>query len=214
MPVLDLQVRNCLTLAPGPETEKFFLTAPVRWIDENDEGEMTALGVGSIDGQQRQAPVATLHSLLTRIATHQSQKAMQEADPLNSRPPLAYPREQVPILVNPPLTEKAAASISEPVSHTSAAPSISNQPANVQPAPQNDDPTSVQPAKQTDPTSMQHPPNSEMAKTTISDPPKESLMNGGPPEKLNMPEALPSVEPTKTEFITPPNDPEVNRQLQ
>lgn len=33
---------------------------------------MTALGVGSVDGKQRQEPVATLHSLATRIASHSS----------------------------------------------------------------------------------------------------------------------------------------------
>ena len=200
--MLDPQVRDCLTLAPGPDSEKLFLTAPVRWTDENDEGEMTALGVGSLDGQQRQAPVATLHSLMTRIATHQSQKAMREADHLSSHPPPSYAEEHTPMPNQPPSLEKAPVSISEPVSHAPAAPSISNPPTSIGPAPEAHHP------------SIQPPFNTAMAGMTISDAPKPSLTNGGPPEKLAMPEALSPMEPTKTEFMTPPSDPEVNRQLQ
>jgi len=66
LPVLDSQVRDCLSIMGGPNAERLFLTAPVRWMDETDEGEMTALGVGSIDGHQRKEPVAILHSLAVR----------------------------------------------------------------------------------------------------------------------------------------------------
>ena len=204
MPNLDPQVRDCLTLAPGPETEKFFLTAPVRWVDESDEGEMTALGVGSIDGKPRQDQVATLHSLMTRIATHQSQRAMQEKDPLGSRPPTSQGQTLDPITANATMaaTTTAASTISEPVSHTSAAPSVSGQPAAGETIPQ------------TDPTSIQPTPDKDVANMTSTDQTQESLTNGGPPEKLDIAAAPLSVERTKTEFATPPNDPEVNRQLQ
>lgn len=202
MPALDPQIRDCLTLAPGPETEKFFLTAPVRWTDENDEGEMTALGVGTLDGQQRHAPVATLHSLMARITTHQSQKAMQEADPLSSRPPPPNAEGQVPILNQPRPAEKVVESISEPVSDISAASSTLKQNTGVHSAPE---------ARLT---SVQPPPSTDMAGMTISDPLKANLTNGSPPDKLALPEVLSPNEPTETEFLTPPNDPEVNRQLQ
>lgn len=200
--MLDPQVRDCLTLAPGSETEEFFLTAPVRWIDENDKGEMVALGVGTLDGQQRKTPVATLHSLLTRIATHQSQKAMQEANLLNSRPPQTDADGQAPAPNPPPSAEKVVAAMEASVSHASGISSIPNHSASVKPAPETD-PTRIEPRATTDEASV-----------AVSDPPKESLSNGGPPEKLAMPEAFSPMEPTKTEFITPPNDPEVNRQLQ
>ena len=203
MPVLDPQVRDCLTLAPGPDTEKFFLTAPVRWIDENDEGEMTALGVGSIDGKLRQDRVATLHSLLTRIATHQSQRARQEKDPLGSRPPTSQGQTLAPLTANTTMaaTTAAASTISEPVSHTSAAPSISSQPV------------TGQPTLPTDPNGVQATPDKDMANMTITGQPKEGLANGRPSEKLDIPAPPSSIERIKTEFATPPNDPEVNRQL-
>lgn len=72
LPVLDQQVRDCLSVAPGTDAERLFLTAPVRWIDTGDDDEMIALGVGSIDGKQRKETVATLHSLAVRVATSSS----------------------------------------------------------------------------------------------------------------------------------------------
>ncbi len=202
MPVLDPQVRDCLALAPGPDTEKFLLTGPVRWINENDEGEMTALGVGSLDGQQRQTPVATLHSLMTRIATHESQKAMQESGPLSShdQPPLAG--GQAPISDHAPVNEISAAPVSEPLADTSSAPVISNPP------------TSDKLASSSEAPAIEASPSKDLAAMSVSDPPKVSLANGGPPGDLAIPEPLSPMEATKTEFMTPPNDPEVNRQLQ
>lgn len=71
VPNLDHDLRDCLTIAPGPDTEQFFLTGPVRWMDVQDDGQMTAVGVGSIDGKQRKENVATLHSVATRVATRE-----------------------------------------------------------------------------------------------------------------------------------------------
>lgn len=75
LPVLDQQVRDCLSIAPGSDAERLFLTAPVRWTDTGDDDEMIALGVGSIDGKQRKETVATLHSLAVRVATSSSRHA-------------------------------------------------------------------------------------------------------------------------------------------
>ena len=74
------------TDAQKAEAEKLFLTAPVQWLDETgkpavgvgeegeqgDNGEMTAIGVGSLDGKPRREKMAVLHSLITRVATHAS----------------------------------------------------------------------------------------------------------------------------------------------
>ena len=202
MPILDPQVRDCLTIAPEADAEKFLLTAPVRWIDENDEGEMTALGVGSIDGKPRQEKVATLHSLLTRMATHQSQKALQNKDPLGSRPTTSKDQPPAPAVTNPPTAAatEPSTSVSEPVSHTSSAPSVSGENTNGQPT---------------------HPlPNGEMANLKLTEEKVEpssangNVATGAPTEgKLDIP-APTSIEKVKTEYATPPSDPEVNRQLQ
>ena len=68
---MDPQVKAALDLHGS---EEMFLTAPVRWMDD-ENGEMMALGVGSVDGHERKERMATLHSLalqtLTRSSTHQ-----------------------------------------------------------------------------------------------------------------------------------------------
>lgn len=67
-PVLDKAVLDVLTLsAPGPDALKPFLTEPVRWID-GPEGDLIALGVGSINGVARKDKVATLQAHAARNA--------------------------------------------------------------------------------------------------------------------------------------------------
>lgn len=68
MPVLDKAVLDVLTLsAPGPDGLKKFLTEPVRWID-GSEGDLVALGVGSVGGVARKEKVATLQADAARNA--------------------------------------------------------------------------------------------------------------------------------------------------
>ena len=68
---MDSQVRAALDLRGA---EDMFLTAPVRWMDD-ENGEMMALGVGSVDGHERKERMAVLHQIavrqLTRSSTHQ-----------------------------------------------------------------------------------------------------------------------------------------------
>lgn len=86
MPSLDPKIRQCLTMNPSAESEKYFLTAPVRWIDAGDDEEMTAIGVGSIDGKQRKEPVCTLHSMAVRVATNASNFQSQRTEKVGSLP--------------------------------------------------------------------------------------------------------------------------------
>lgn len=66
--MLDKDVLDVLTLsAPGPEALKMFITAPVRWID-GPEGDLIALGVGSVNGVARKENVATLQAHAARNA--------------------------------------------------------------------------------------------------------------------------------------------------
>lgn len=67
-PVLDKAVLDVLTLSEtGPDALKPFLTEPVRWIDGPD-GDLIALGVGSINGVARKDKVATLQAHAARNA--------------------------------------------------------------------------------------------------------------------------------------------------
>lgn len=70
-PVLDPAVLEVLSLSfPDlSDAQKMFLTAPVRWID-GPEGDLVALGVGSVNGVQRRETVATMHA-------HAAQNAFQ-----------------------------------------------------------------------------------------------------------------------------------------
>lgn len=184
LPLLDPQVKQCLTLVPGSDTEKLFLTAPVRWIDAGEDGEMTALGVGSLDGKQRKELVATLHSLATRIATHSSHVQslrMQNSMP-NSRPvSQAVSQKQ-------PLTE----SLSDPQNIAVT----SNIAASTQPHSGLDSAT----------TSLQNASLQSQA-PPLSEPLQHPLANGGPPKGISIPPPPVQIERTKTEYVTPPSDP-------
>ena len=83
MPVLDPAVKNVLELA-SPGLESLFLTAPVKWVDDVD-GDMTAVGVGSVDGKERRETVATLHSF-AKLALSRSNRPRYERTPTDSRP--------------------------------------------------------------------------------------------------------------------------------
>ena len=71
LPNLDPKIRKVLDLKGSEED---FLTAPVRWIDD-ERGELIAVGVGSMDGHPRKETAAVLHTqarlTLTRSATQQ-----------------------------------------------------------------------------------------------------------------------------------------------
>ena len=71
LPNLDPKIKKVLDLT---SSEEDFLTAPVRWIDD-ERGELIAVGVGSMDGHPRQETAALLHTqarmTLTRSATQQ-----------------------------------------------------------------------------------------------------------------------------------------------
>ena len=101
MPNLDPDLRECLTISPGKDTERYFLTAPVRWIDAGDDGEMIAVGVGSIDGKQRQEHVATLHSLATRVATREGRLSRVPTQQSQAYAPVAEANHVISHVQNP-----------------------------------------------------------------------------------------------------------------
>ena len=174
-------------MVPGYEIEKLFLTAPVRWIDAGDDGEMTAIGVGSMDGKERKEPIATLHSVAVRVATNASRHAQsQRGIDIESVPPIY----QTNLPVHPLPKEKAA---------------IGDQSSSIQePPPQTSPPTNIQPAL-----------NGNLSTTIPNDQPLLASgtlpttlrQNGSPPENISMPPPPTTIERMKTEYMTPPSDP-------
>ena len=69
LPVLDPAVLRVLTLSSPDQASAapMFFAAPVRWVDGED-GDLIALGVGSIDGEPRREKLATLHSHVVQNA--------------------------------------------------------------------------------------------------------------------------------------------------
>ena len=176
-----------MTLASGSDTERLFLTTPVRWIDAGEDGEMTAVGVGSMDGKQRKEPVATLHSLATRIATHSSyvQSLRTQNSVPNSRPATAHsqavsqkqpPTESLSAPQNTAATLNIATSKQPPLDLGTATTSLQNVSLQSQPPPPSE--------------TLQHP-----------------LANGGPPKGISIPPPPVQIERQKTEYVTPPSDP-------
>lgn len=67
-----------MTIETKGNAETFLVASPVRWVNEGENGEMTAVSVGVLDGKQRQERVAVLHSHATRVATTNSSNVQSE----------------------------------------------------------------------------------------------------------------------------------------
>lgn len=205
LPVLDSQVRDCLSIAGDPDAEKLFLTAPVRWMDENEDGEMTALSVGSIDGKPRKEAVATLHSLAVRIATNSSRRhpqspGLQTAGAPLDRPPTHFDETTKPL--EPYTQDKTTLNNSSRPSTTSS--SIRPVPnTDFKPAPLHDQPLPAAAPPQ------HHVPQQNGGLPQYPIP----QQNGGPPESINIPPRPAQIERMETQYVTPPSDPSEIKRL-
>ena len=235
MPVLDHQVRDCLGIESGSETEKLFLTAPVRWIEAGDDGEMTAVSVGSLNGKQRKEAVATLHSLAVRVMTSSSRhtqrsQAFETAGAPASRPPTHHNRDQQAALPTRPLSKSSFPSHSRTPSYQKPAPQSQAPPIQVIPQSQ---PPPTRPAPASNATTAPPPAQPAIAAGTLNrstipvaqpslapaaapvatgakEEPSHAYQNGGPPapeKKLNLPPPPHQIERTETVYMTPPADP-------
>lgn len=202
-----------MSFEPTKDAESLFIASPIRWIDageDGDDGEMTALSVGTLDGKQRKERVAVLHALATRVATHSSNSRSQrtESTTLPSRPATSngQPASQYGHVSN---VQAVLQNGSAPMGQTT---SRSHSVSNGHVIPQSQ-PTSLQPA-----------PNTDLGAASLHDQPlpgsgplQHPLVNGGPPkgklQNINMPPPPTTMEQTKTDFFTPPSDPSEMKQL-
>ena len=183
-PVLDQQVKDCLSITPGPDADKFLLTSPVRWIDAGEDGEMSAIGVGSIDGHPRKEHVATLHSLAVRVATNVSRRTQsyygtttETAGAPANRPPTHH--NQVTAPTHPFNADMKSETLAPPPSHPAPTTDLSNLSLQEKPVPQSTT------------TGLEHP-----------------IQNGAPPpEKISMPPPYNQMERQETQYMTPASDP-------
>lgn len=211
MPVLDPQIRQCIDIKGGVEGQNLFLSAPVRWIEAGEDGEMTALGVGSTGGKQRNEPVATLHSLAVRVASHSQNFQSQRTQTVvpNSRP--ETPRSQAPSYRSRPVsvapsTSKAAAP--SPLTTMQPTTQFPTQPS-VQPSVQ----PSTQPSTQAAPFANLNTEYLHEKPQYVGNAPQHPMQNGGPPEKISLPPPPIQIERMETEYMTPPSDPSEIKQL-
>lgn len=137
-PVLDKAVLDVLTLSGrGPDALKTFLTEPVRWIDGPD-GDLVALGVGSVGRVARKEKVATLQAHAARnafsppgtpagVGLPSDYFGIESLSIQDQLVPNPNPLQTQPVIAGPATTQEPIAGKSGP--HPAIAAPIAGQPA-------------------------------------------------------------------------------------
>ena len=209
MPVLDAAVKNVLDLA-SPDLEQLFLTAPVKWIDDVD-GDMTAVGVGSIDGKERRETVATLHSF-AKLALSRSNRPRIERAPTNTNPqsylaggaspslPVFQQESKQQDMVSPPgMTVTSAEPVPQLHQVTETRVPIEEPTSNFRP------PIEAQPLPQSQAITQGQLEDRNGVFTGNPVVPAQTGIDGPAPQMMAMPP--PKFERTQTEFMTPAEEP-------
>lgn len=206
-------------------SEEIFLTAPVRWMDD-ENGEMMALGVGSVDGHERKERMAVLHQAavrqLTRSSTHQG--------PIPQYKPTAQTESQ-PVqqsIVNTvQRNEREGKTDSRPQSQHQQMDGVSEkdqylapQQGQVAPPPYKVETSQATPDLIGKPQNQTIPPEPKASLSQRLDPtfteshndPAKTLTSNvpnGKPTSIEMPirNGAPPLGRTQTEYVTPPSDP-------
>lgn len=234
LPVLDPAVLRVLTLSSPDRASAapMFFAAPVRWEDGED-GDLVAVGVGSMDGQPRREKLATLHSQAAQSAFPgiSRQNTRNIIEPVPSREVsgnlASAPVPPLPATAAGPASTTAPAPITVPVPSTVAGPSTvpapitvpvpSTVPAPFDPVPPG--PNAAQPRAapgQATGATLAPPPAQSAYHPSISQPPPVQtpaapLTNGTGSAKPGViplpPQALPSqMQRSGTEYFTPAAD--------
>ena len=218
MPNLDPKIRKHITMETTGDAETFFVISPIRWTSTSgseEDGDMTALSVGTLNGKPRKERIAVLHGVATRVATRSSNLQSQMT-------------ETTSLLGGPATSDSQLAAQGDPVSNGHAVPPVGATVLN--PAPLQSQPvsnghlissggsTSIQPAPATDFNKLslhdQPPPDGGPLQQPLL---QQPLTNGGPPvskpQNISLPPPPIDMERTKTDFFTPPSDPLEAKQL-
>ena len=214
-PVLDKAVLDVLTLsARGPDALKTFLTEPVRWIDGPD-GDLVALGVGSVGRVARKEKVATLKAHAARNAFSppgtpagvglpsdyfgiESLSIQDHLVPNPNSNPNPNPLQTQPVIAGPATTQKPIAGESWP--HPAIAAPIAAQPPVPDTIPQN--PLAQNPVEQ----DLNIPPPVPAAEATsrIENPAAAAATTAAVVAKQNVP---PPFNRETSTYVTPPTSP-------
>ncbi|KAL8966058.1 MAG: hypothetical protein Q9183_003537 [Haloplaca sp. 2 TL-2023] len=220
MPSIDPEIRKCMDLK-NPKLEELLLTGPTRWID-NEEGEMTALSVGSIDGNPHKEAIAIMHSWAVMTATNSRtfstqrvptlSSSMQPGSKASSRPQSegeALPSTR--IQPSPLQQVQAVPSSQASIPTTSQPPSNQMQPhQNMRPSVDNPALTELRAESQPS-TNATIAPESESVlpngSTMKSEPVLPNGQNGEalPPKTIEMPPA--QLQRAETQYMTPATEP-------
>ena len=211
MPNLDPKLKKHMSIETTGDAPTFLVASPIRFVNEGEDGDMTALSVGVLDGKQRKEKVAILHAEATRVATQsgnfQSQRTETVTLPIRPAAADSQPASLDGIVANShAATQGGAASVSQAPSQGQP---ISNGHVTSQ-----SQPTSIEPAPATETSKAQ--PQDQPISSSV--PLEQPVANGGPPESkpqnLSMPPPPTDLERTKTDFFTPPSDAAEAKQLQ
>ncbi|KAL8869088.1 MAG: hypothetical protein Q9174_004533 [Haloplaca sp. 1 TL-2023] len=216
MPSIDPEIRKCLDLK-NPKLEELLVTGPTRWID-NEEGEMTALSVGSIDGNPHKEAVAIMHSWAVMTATNSRTFSTQRVPTLSSsyQPASKAPSrpqskgEALPTtrLQPSPLQQAQAVPPSQSSISMTNQSSLNQVQTNQDMQPRIENPTSTEPQAESQSTAV---PESESVlpngSTVKSEPAQVNGQNGEalPPKTITMPPA--QLQRAETQYMTPATEP-------
>ena len=211
LPNLDPKLKKHMSIESTGDAPTFLVSSPIRFVNEGEDGDMTALSLGVLDGKQRKEKVAVLHTGATRVTTQPSNSQSQRI-------------ETATLPIRPAAVNSQPASLDGIVANGHAATqggatSVSQAPSQGQPV------SNGYVTSQSQPTSIQPAPATETSKVQVQDQPissnaplEQPVANGGPPESkpqnLSMPPPPTDMERTKTDFFTPPSDAAEAKQLQ
>ena len=221
LPNLDPELRDYLDLAPVPDAERYFLTAPVHWLDAGEDGEMSALSVGTSDGKQRQERIATLHGTAKRVATHrdrlsrantqQSATASLAPSGVSSTGPRPLSQSQASHVH--PTSPLATSSTTHATQQIQEEQIRQSQATTTSPLAKSNATAESKDAKVAHDSQPGERPDEAAAAIMASLSVNGTVQNGGPPERISIPPPPATLEKEKTVYMTPASDPSELKNL-
>ena len=198
-PQLDPSIRDFLNIhhEGDAKSESLFLTAPVRWV-EGEDGDLVAMGVGSMDGKERRVKAATLHSHKDR-SEHNHNKLRMNIPQTDG----ALTDAKMDITPVAPATDSTAGS-SDASRNASTIPETDSMHEALKEA-------NESPPTPSEPSTAEQPPISQMNSMHLNPPDHGAAMNGSATSHIEL--SKPDLERQTTVYMTPASDPSELKQL-